>query len=53
MKIQHKRNSKKLCCSECDVGMRERPVCVDYVGAPLAANPDALEKSVDDVRDGE
>ena len=53
VEVQHERNLEKLCGTERDVGVRERPLGVDYVGSPFAANPETLDEPVDDVGDGE
>ena len=51
MEVEYERNPEEFCGAKRDVGVRERPVGVDDVGSPLAANPEALDESVDDVGD--
>ena len=53
MEVQDQRDTEKLGGPQCDIGVGEGPVGVDNIGPPLAAEAKALEKTADDVGDGE
>ena len=53
MEVQCQGDSKEFCCPKRDVSVGEGPVGVDNVGAPLAANANALEEPANNVGYGQ